>query len=107
MITFPYLCKKELTMATTTTRVQTAFRLSPELLSKIRYAARRENLSVNSYVERVLTKSLGLEFPSRPTEYEVAEELILSQGCLQEPTLEELKNDPRLSHLLGYDQSAY
>ena len=93
-------------MATTTTRVQTAFRFTPELLSRIRCAARREELSVNSYVERVLSKSVGVEYPSLPTEYEIAEELIISQGCLQEPTLEELKNDPRLSHLLGYDQSA-
>lgn len=93
-------------MAENTTRVQTAFRLPPDLIARVKYHARRENLSVNSYVERVLTKSVGLEFPSLPSEYEIPEELTISKGCLQEPTLEELKNNPRLAHILGYDQSA-
>ena len=93
-------------MDTTTPRVQTAFRLPPDLLARVKYHARRENLSVNSYVERVLAQSVGLDYPPLPSEYEIPEELILSKGCLQEPTMEEIRNDPRLAHILGYDQSA-
>ena len=106
MITLFYLCKKELTMATQTARVQTAFRLPHELIARVKYQARKENMSVNRYVESVLAKSVELEFPSRPSENEIPEELLISRGCLQAPAPEELKNDPRLAHLLGYDQSA-
>lgn len=35
-------------------RKQTAFRLSTELLAKLKEAARRENRSLNNYVESVL-----------------------------------------------------
>ena len=35
-------------------RKQTAFRLSSDLLTKLREAARRENRSLNNYVESVL-----------------------------------------------------
>ena len=93
-------------MATQTTRIQTAFRLPYELIARIKYQARKENMSVNRYVESVLAKSVELSFPSRPLETEIPEELSQSKGCLQEPSPEELKNDPRLAHILGYDQSA-
>lgn len=106
MITLFYLCKKEQTMATQTARVQTAFRLPYELIARVKYQARKENMSVNRYVESVLAKSVELVFPSRPSESEIPEELFISKGCLQEPSAEELKNDPRLAHILGYDQSA-
>lgn len=38
----------------TTERKQTAFRLSTDLLSKLKEAAERENRSLNNYVESVL-----------------------------------------------------
>lgn len=42
-------------MATTVNeRKQTAFRLRTDLLEKLKYAARKENRSLNNYVESVL-----------------------------------------------------
>ena len=41
-------------MDLTIERKQTAFRLSSDLLAKLREAARRENRSLNNYVESVL-----------------------------------------------------
>ena len=41
-------------MDLTIERKQTAFRLSSDLLTKLREAARRENRSLNNYVESVL-----------------------------------------------------
>ena len=38
----------------TTERKQTAFRLSTDLISKLKEAAERENRSLNNYVESVL-----------------------------------------------------
>lgn len=50
----PLRLKKEKNMDLTIERKQTAFRLSSDLLTKLREAARRENRSLNNYVESVL-----------------------------------------------------
>lgn len=50
----PLKFKKEKNMDLTIERKQTAFRLSSDLLAKLREAARRENRSLNNYVESVL-----------------------------------------------------
>lgn len=50
----PLRLKKEKHMDLTIERKQTAFRLSSDLLTKLREAARRENRSLNNYVESVL-----------------------------------------------------
>ena len=41
-------------MATTITRTQTAFRLSTELLKRLKTEDRKQNRSLNNYVESVL-----------------------------------------------------
>ena len=41
-------------MQTTTSKVQTAFRLDKELLSRLKLKAKLENRSLNNYVETVL-----------------------------------------------------
>ena len=41
-------------METTITRTQTAFRLSTELLKKLKIEARKQNRSLNNFVESVL-----------------------------------------------------
>ena len=41
-------------METTITRTQTAFRLSAELLKRLKTEARKQNRSLNNYVESVL-----------------------------------------------------
>ena len=41
-------------METTITRTQTAFRLSTELLKRLKAEARKQNRSLNNYVESVL-----------------------------------------------------
>lgn len=42
------------TMETTITRTQTAFRLSNELLKRLKVEARKQNRSLNNFVESVL-----------------------------------------------------
>ena len=41
-------------METTITRTQTAFRLSTELLNRLKVEARKQNRSLNNFVESVL-----------------------------------------------------
>lgn len=87
----------------TTTRIQTAFRLPPELLTRVRHSAKKENMSVNSYVEHVLDKATALVFPKLPPDFTIPEELLSSAGCIPAPSEQEIKNDPRLAHILAYD----
>jgi len=92
-------------METQNTRVQTAFRLTPELLARVKREARKEGISVNRFVERTLEKATELVFPKLPPDFKVDEELLqLAKAArIPMPTEEEIKNDPRLAHILGYD----
>lgn len=53
-------------------RKQTSFRLSTELLRKLRIAARRENRSLNNYVESTLMDAVYNE-PNEETAAAIAE----------------------------------
>ena len=59
-------------METTIERKQTAFRLSTDLLKRLRIAAKRENRSLNNYVENVLMDIVYHE-PSEQTKEAIDE----------------------------------
>ena len=87
-----------------TTRVQTAFRFSPDLLDRLKRNAKREKKSLNRYVEDIMERETRLEWPRLPQDYPVSEE-ILSLRCTGhwvEPSREELEADPRMAHVLGH-----
>ena len=89
-------------MTMQTERIQTAFRFTPELLTRIRHAARVENISVNHYVERTLDRATELVFPKLPSDVEIEDD-ILSLAVTSEfrPfTKEELDSDPKLAYLV-------
>ena len=91
-------------MRTSEARVQTAFRLRPSLIAKLKREAEKEHESLNSYVESILEKHVELEWPQITADFKVSDE-VLSLACIkgwQEPTQEELDADPRLAHILGY-----
>lgn len=92
-------------MDTQTTRVQTAFRLTPELLARVKREARKEGISVNRFVERTLEKATELVFPKLPPDFKIDEEWLqlIEAVNLPLPTEQEIKEDPRLAHILGYD----
>jgi hypothetical protein len=81
-------------------RVQTILRLSPELMARVKRVAKRENRSVNSFLEHTIEKAVGLEFPKLPKDFKVSDE-ILNLACfdLPRPTQEELDNDPKYAYL--------
>lgn len=89
-------------MATSTERIQTAFRFTPELLTRIRHSARKEGLSVNRYVEQVLEKSTELVFPKLPEVFRIDDDILSFAGKIHlEPfTKEEVDADPRLAYLV-------
>lgn len=89
---------------------QTAFRFRPDLLERLKNRARLENTSLNSYVERVLEKSLestdryeallqgmkGLKIPKQ-----ISPEIEALSRFKVEYTDEEIAADERLAYLLG------
>ncbi|MBR0053424.1 MAG: toxin-antitoxin system HicB family antitoxin [Bacteroidales bacterium] len=86
----------------TSERIQTAFRLSPELLARVKRAARKENVSVNLFVERTLDKATEPVFPKLPRDFPIDDD-ILSLAVVSEfrPfTKEELEADPKLACLV-------
>jgi hypothetical protein len=89
-------------MDTQTTRVQTAFRLTPELLARVKREARKEGISVNRFVERTLEKATELVFPKLPPDFKVDEDFRHMVECIQfRPfTKEELDADPKLAYLV-------
>ena len=71
----------------TVARTRTAFRLKDSVLERLKWRAKRENKSVNAFVEEVLEKEVGKElvFPKLPPEFfEKARELdrFALQGAL-------------------------
>ena len=82
-------------------RVQTAFRLDPVLLERLKRQAEANHQSLNAYVELILIKASEPVLPKIPKNYQVSEEIKDLFGCvkLKEPTQEELKNDPKLDYL--------
>ena len=82
-------------------RVQTAFRFRPSLIARIKREAGKVNLSVNSYVEKVLEKETELDWPVLPPDFKISDELKAIQCCIAMPSKEEIEADPRLKHILG------
>ena len=69
-------------------------------MARVKRKARQEGRSFNSYVESVLEKSTGIEWPTIPKDFKVSEE-ILNMRCisLKKPSKEEFEADPKLAYL--------
>ena len=86
--------------ATVENKVQTAFRFPPSLISKIKRAAAKESVSVNRFVESVLERATGPDWPQLPPDFEISKEIRSMACCTGMPSKEEIESDPRLSHIL-------
>jgi hypothetical protein len=81
-------------------RIQTAFRLKPELLSRLKRQAEKQNKSLNAYVEDILERKTRVEWPKLPKDYTASpEDLFSFKGQIPSPTEEMLKIDPKLAYL--------
>jgi len=81
------------------TRVQTVIRLRPEVLTRLKYKAKQENLSLNAYVEKTLEEKTNPVLPKLPKDFEIDPVIASFSGMLREPTQEELDQDPKLAYL--------
>ena len=79
-------------------RVQTIIRLRPELMARVKRASKRENRSVNSFIEHTLEKATGLEFPKLPKDFKVSDEILSLGGTIAVPTPEMLDKEAKLAY---------
>ena len=87
-----------------TARVSSLIRLQPGLMEKAKRRAKQENLSFNAYIERLLEQDSRLDWPTLPADFKVSEEILGFQiDGWKEPSKEELEADPKLAHILGYE----
>lgn len=82
------------------TRVQTAFRFETELLERMKWEAKKKNISLNKWVEDAMEQALKPELPAFSAEIPISDE-IRQLRCLElkRPTEEEFAADPRLEYL--------
>jgi predicted DNA-binding protein len=91
--------------------VQTAFRFSPELVSRLKRRARLERKSVNAYVEDAIQNALDsgedkyarleAELKEIKVPKEISHEIQALSSFKVEFTAEELAADDRLAYILG------
>ena len=94
-----------------TRTVQTAFRFSPELVSRLKRRARLERKSVNAYVEGAIQNALDsgedkyarleAELKEIKVPREISHEIQALSSFKVEFTAEELVADDRLAYILG------
>lgn len=83
-----------------TTRIQTAFRLPPELLERMKWEAQKRNVSLNKWVEDAVEQALRPKQPAFSWDTPISDE-IRQLRCLELkcPTDEEFAADPKLEYL--------
>ncbi len=94
-----------------TRTVQTAFRFSPELVSRLKRRARLERKSINAYVEEAVQKALDsgedkyalleAELKEIKVPQVISPEIQALSAFKVEFTPEELAADDRLTYILG------
>lgn len=88
-------------MNTATAKVQTAIRLSPELMERVKRHAKREHRSFNSFVENALDRATEPVFPKIGPDFKVSDEILsLRATSFKRPPQEVIDADPKLAYLV-------
>lgn len=87
----------------TSTRIQTAFRLDRNLVSRLKLKARRENKSLNKLVEEALMKTAPAELEWPKVDFPLKHNPIFDEirDQMRPFTAEELAADDRLAYILS------
>ena len=83
-------------------RIQTVLRLPEDVYERVKLCARRENCSINAYLEALIERSTGFEWPKIPKDFKISDEilaLVPKSGHHRMFTKEELDADPKLAYL--------
>lgn len=85
----------------TVSRVQTVIRLKPELMERVKYRAKSQGLSVNTFVENALIEATKVPIPKRPKDMEIDPIVKSLSGIFPPTTQEMLESDDRLAYILS------
>lgn len=81
-------------------RIQTAFRLPQDLVTRLKYKARQQKKSLNAFVQDLLEREAGSTWPVLPEGFKVSDEIKgLRVASLPKPSERELDADPKLAYL--------
>ena len=85
-----------------TTLIQTGIRMKASLYERLKRNAKRENRSLNNYVVHLLDTATAPVVPQlNRQDYPIDDDILRLGELLQEPTPEELENDPKLVYILS------
>lgn len=85
----------------TVSRVQTVIRLKPELMERVKYRAKSQGLSVNTFVENALIEATKVPIPKLPKNFKIDPLVESLSGIIPAPTKEMLESDDRLAYILS------
>lgn len=92
--------RKKISFMKTVSRQQMIIRLQPRIMEKVKYMAKKEKLSVNAYVEKVLDEATLAKIPKLPKDFQIDPVIASYSNVMREFTQEELDADPRLAHIM-------
>ena len=88
-------------MNTSVQKVQTAIRLTPELMERVKRHAKREHRSFNSFVEYALDRATEPVFPKLGPDFKISDEIrSLRATSFKRPSQEAIDADPKLAYLI-------
>lgn len=82
-------------------RVQTVIRLRPEVMERVKYRAKSQNISVNAFVENALVEATKVPIPKLPKDFKIDPLVESLSGIFPPTTKEMLESDDRLAYILG------
>ena len=97
MITFA----KMISIMENAARVQTVIRLRPDVMERVKYRAKSQNISVNAFVENALVEATKVPIPKRPKDMEIDPIVKSLSGIFPPTTPEMLESDDRLAYILS------
>lgn len=83
----------------TIARTQMILRVPPQLLVQLKHNAKRQNLSLNAYVEQELALIAKPKLPKLPKDFTIDPIWASFSGLMGTPSKEDLEKDPKLAYL--------
>lgn len=95
MITFA----KTIADMETIARIQTVIRFREDILNRARFKAKQKNMSLNAYLEEVVTQAVKPRIPKLPKDFKIDPDIARFSGLMPTPTQEQLAADDRLAYI--------
>lgn len=83
----------------TIARIQTVIRFREDILNRARFKAKQKNMSLNAYLEEVVTQAVKPRIPKLPKDFKIDRDIARFSGLMPTPTQEQLAADDRLAYI--------